>query len=146
MNLQMAFHSSENPVASSLERLGTVRHKAAGSVLFSRGDSAAGVFLIIQGRVELSLDIKNRSLLNRILGPGDIAGLPAAVSGEPYTLTATTTVDCELLFIPREAVLAALTDDPRFALALAEMLAHEVHHLREVWQDGYDRKAGPARR
>jgi hypothetical protein len=106
---------SRDLVASCLERLGSIRHEPAHTVLFERGDSAHGVYLVISGKVELSLGTTFSRLLNRILGPGEIAGLPAAVSGEPYSLTATTRVACELL--------------------LLEMLAHEVHALREIWRD-----------
>jgi CRP-like cAMP-binding protein len=142
MDQQLLFLSSGNPAASFLARLGSVTQKPAGCVLFSRGDPAEGVFVIAHGRVELSFE--NHRSPNRILGPGEIAGLPAVVSGEPYSLTATTKEPCELVFIPRAAVLATLADNPRFGMALVDMLAHEVHHLRGVWQDEYNRTASAA--
>jgi CRP-like cAMP-binding protein len=125
-------------VASRLERLGSIQHEPAHTVLFERGDPAQGVYLVISGKVELSLGTTVSRLLNRILGPGEIAGLPAAVSGEPYSLTATTRVPCEVLYVPRETILKALMDDPPFGVALLEMLAHEVHGLREILRDAHD--------
>jgi len=41
-------------------------------------------------------------------------------------------------------VLATLADNPGFGMALVDMLAHEVHHLREVWQNEYNRTASAA--
>jgi CRP-like cAMP-binding protein len=142
MDQQLLFLSSGNPAASFLARLGSVTQKPAGCVLFRRGDLAEGVFVIAHGRLELSFE--NHRSPNRILGPGEIAGLPAVVSGEPYSLTARTKEPCELVFIPRAAVLATLADNPGFGMALVDMLAHEVHHLREVWQDEYNRTASAA--
>jgi CRP/FNR family cyclic AMP-dependent transcriptional regulator len=130
--------SSSDLVASCLERLGSVRREPAHAVLFERGDPAQGVYLVISGKVELSLGTTVSRLLNRILGRGEIAGLPAALSGEPYSLTATTRAPCELLYVPRETILTALKDDPPFGVALLEMLAHEVRELREIWRDAHD--------
>jgi CRP-like cAMP-binding protein len=42
-------------VASCLERLGSVRREPAHTVLFERGDPVQGVYLVISGKVELSL-------------------------------------------------------------------------------------------
>jgi CRP-like cAMP-binding protein len=138
MKQQFPSLSSGDLVASCLKRLGSIRHEPAHAVLFERGDPAQGVYLVISGKVELSLGTTVSRLLNRILGPGEIAGLPAAVSGEPYSLTATTRVACDLLYVPRETILKALLDDPPFGVALLEMLAHEVHGLREIWRDAHD--------
>jgi CRP-like cAMP-binding protein len=71
--------------------------------LFRRGDKAVGVFLVRRGKVSLSLD--GTSVISRTLGPGSLLGLPATLSGEPYSLTATVAEDCQLDFIRREAVL-----------------------------------------
>jgi CRP/FNR family transcriptional regulator len=138
MKQQSSSLSSGDLVALGLKRLGSIRYEPAHTVLFERGDPPQGVYLVISGKVELSLGTTVSRLLNRILGPGEIAGLPAAVSGEPYSLTATTRVACELLYVPRETILKGLLDDPPFGVALLAMLAHEVHGLRDIWRDAHD--------
>jgi CRP-like cAMP-binding protein len=140
MNLLQSVSSSDL-VAARLERLGSLKRAAAHTALFGQGDPPQGVYIVIHGTVELSLDAGGRRFLNRVAGPGEIIGLPAAISGEPYSLDATALEDCELLFVARETILAAISADPPFGTALLDILAHEVHRLREVWREEYGGKA-----
>ena len=140
MNLLQSVSSSDL-VGARLEQLGSLKCAAAHTALFRQGDPAQGVYIVIHGTVELSLDAGVRRFLNRVAGPGEIIGLPSAVSDEPYSLDATALEACELLFVPCETILAAISADPRFGTALLDILAHEVHRLREVWREEYDGKA-----
>jgi CRP/FNR family transcriptional regulator, cyclic AMP receptor protein len=125
-------------VASCLERLGSVRREPAHTVLFERGDPVQGVYLVISGKVELSLGTTVSRLLNRILGSGEIAGLPAALSGEPYSRDRDHARSLRAVVRSARDILKALKNDPPFGVALLEMLAHEVRELREIWRDAHD--------
>src|SRR5215831_7474422 len=76
--------------------------KEKGSILFRAGARASGAFLVRSGRVQLQLEGAAGLYPTRVLGPGSILGLPATVSGEPYSLTARAEQDCQLDFIPRK--------------------------------------------
>jgi len=119
--------TSGDSLATCLARQGTGRREPANSVLFRRGEPARGVYLVQSGVVELSLEAeRTRKLINRTAGPGSIVGLPAAVSGEPYSLTATTLSTCDFLFVEPDRVVQLLRSDPGLALPLLETLAHEA--------------------
>lgn len=132
--------SNESPpkpaagLAGDLEPLGSRRQAAGGTVLFRQGEAVTGAHLVVSGRVDLRLKAEHsKRIVGRTAGPGAVLGLPATISGEPYSLTATTLEPCELVFIQREDVLNALRSDPARAMTLLQTLAHEVHHLRDVW-------------
>src|SRR6476469_2258629 len=93
-------------------QLGRIVFKAKGTILFARGDAVSGAFLIRSGQISLGLDYETPVYPARILGPGAIIGLPATVSGNPYSLTARAVEDSELTFVPRDSLLECLKDDP----------------------------------
>jgi len=115
-----------------LERLATIVFKPKGSILFRRGDDASGLFLIRRGQVSLGLDCETSVYPPRILGPGAIAGLPATVSGNPYSLTAEVVDDAELAFVPRDAVMESLQDNPILCFQVMDMLSGEISGIRSA--------------
>jgi len=126
--------SSIASLSSLLRQDGAAKKEQANTILFKRGDNASGVFVVLSGTVELSLgNDQSRRQVNRTMGPGTILGLPAAVSEEPYSMTATTLTSCDLIFVPREVIIRVLSSDPQLAMPLLQTLAHEVHQLREMW-------------
>jgi hypothetical protein len=99
---------SSAELREELQRLSTVTTRLKGSILFRRGDSPLGLFLVRKGRIGLCLDCETEAYPVRMLGPGAIAGLPASVSGNPYSLTAEVLQDSELAFVPRRLVVSFL--------------------------------------
>lgn len=106
--------------------------KSKGAVLFRAGQPCRGAFLIRSGRVELSLEGASHLYPPRIVGAGSVVGLPAAFSGEPYSLTAETKTACRLDFLPRAEVLDLLRRNPRAAFDVVRMLSEEIFEMRNV--------------
>jgi CRP-like cAMP-binding protein len=126
---------------AALERLATIVFKPKGTILFRRGDDVSGVFLIRSGRVSLGLDCETSVFPDRILGPGAIAGLPATVSGSPYSLCARTLEDSELAFVARKAVMECLYNNPILCFQVMDMLSGEISDIRSAVK-----RSDPARR
>ena len=126
---------------AELERLATIVLKPTGTILFRRGDAVSGMYLIRSGQVRLCLDCETPLYPGRILGPGAIAGLPATVSGNPYSLTAKVLEDSELAFIPRDAVLKCLQTNPLLCFQVMDMLSGEISDIRTAFK-GDARAAG----
>lgn len=126
---------------AELERLATIVFKPKGTILFRRGDDVSGVFLIRSGRVSLGLDCETPVYPARILGTGAVAGLPATVSGNPYSLTARVVDDAELAFVPREAVLELLHSDPLLCFQVMDILSGEISGIRSAVKNGSSRRA-----
>jgi CRP-like cAMP-binding protein len=120
---------------AELERLATITFKRRGTTLFRRGDAVSGLYLIRSGRVSLGLECKTPVYPARILGPGAIAGLPAAVSGNPYSLTAKVVGDSELAFVPRDAVMACLQNNPHLCFRVMDMLSGEIADINSAFKE-----------
>ena len=119
---------------AELEQRATIVFKPKGAILFRRGEDVSGVFLIRSGRVSLALDCEIPLYPARILGPGAIAGLPATVSGNPYSLTAKVVDDAELAFVPRDAVLVCLQNNPPLCFQVMDLLSGEISDIRSAFR------------
>jgi CRP-like cAMP-binding protein len=77
-----------------------------GAVLFHDGDPVSAVYVIRKGSLNLEW-ASYRMAFHQSLGPGQIAGLAAALNGT-YNLTATAAEDCEVGYVPTAAFVQLL--------------------------------------
>lgn len=83
----------------------------SGAMLFVEGEPARGVYLLCRGRVKLSTTSREgKTLILRIINPGEPMGLHAAVSGTLFQATAETLEPCQVNFIKREDFMRFLSD------------------------------------
>jgi CRP/FNR family transcriptional regulator len=125
---------SSAELREELERLSTIITKPKGSILFRRGEEPLGLFLVRRGRVGLYLDCETKAYPVRKLGPGAIVGLPASVSGKPYSLTAEVLQESELAFVPRPLVVSCLKNNPILGFEVISMLSREICDIRSVFK------------
>jgi len=105
----------------------------AGALLFNQGDAVTGVYILSKGRARLTLrSIDGKIYLEEIVGCGGLLGLPAAISGTPYSLTAEVLSDSELAFLSREELVRLMQSDVSLSLKLVELLSQEVRAMRDV--------------
>ncbi|HEX4922425.1 MAG TPA: cyclic nucleotide-binding domain-containing protein [Candidatus Bathyarchaeia archaeon] len=123
-------HEAPNELRLALQAIGNSVGKSKESILFRRGDKPVGVFLVREGRVRLSLD--GTSVASRTLGPGSVLGLPATLNRRPYSLTATATENCQLDFIPREAVVRLLRKNTVVCFQALQVLGNEISDMRRA--------------
>ena len=106
--------------------------KEKGEILFRAGTPARGAFLVKAGRVRLQLDGSPGIYPGRTLGAGSLIGLPATVSGEPYSLTAVVLQNCELGFVSRQKLLRLLRSNTLAAMNILQMLSEEIYQMRKA--------------
>lgn len=103
------------------------------SVLFRQGDAAAGLYILHQGEVTLTLDSPGgKAILSTQAAPGSLLGLPGLIGNEPYTLTATVRGDAKLSFVTRDDFTALMESQPLLAFKVLQVLAAEVRSAREA--------------
>lgn len=73
------------------------RRAAAGTVLFTEGDAAAGAYVIRRGEVRLGASPADGTVEVGRRGPGEFIGETALSDAVPYAATAVCHTDCELL-------------------------------------------------
>jgi len=98
-----------------------------GKQLCRSGERCPGLYLLVNGRVMLSIGApRDANKVIELIGPGGHIGLAAAVLGAPETVTAQTLADSSLLLIPCEALLDCAAANPGFALQLVAELSRQV--------------------
>jgi len=107
----------------------TLTHSySKGAVLFVEGQAPQGVFIVRSGAVKLSVDSPDgRTLIVRFSGPGDVLGLPATLTGKPYSLTAEVIEPAQLDLIARKNFLDFLREHGDVALRVAQELGETYH-------------------
>lgn len=112
---------------AAVQRLSEITASATypkGASLFVEGQSPRGVFILCAGHVKLSTSSSDgRTLILRISEPGDLLGLPAAISGRPYEVTAEVIEPSQANFISRADFLDFLRDHGDAALRVAQELS-----------------------
>jgi CRP/FNR family transcriptional regulator, cyclic AMP receptor protein len=116
------------PVLKGFHAITSSQLYPKGTILFTEGQQAHGVFILSKGRVRLSTtSMDGRSLLLRIAEPGEMIGLPGVISGKIYVLTAEALEPIQVNFIPRAPFLKFLREHGDAALRVAEIL-NEIYH------------------
>jgi len=112
---------------SSLNVLDGIRYTTAypaGAILFVEQEAPRGVFVICKGRVKLSMASSDgKAVTLRVVKPGEVLGLHAVVSGQPYQATAETLEPCQVNFLRREDFLQFLRQHAEASLSAAQQLS-----------------------
>lgn len=99
-----------------------------GATLFVEGEDPRGVFILCSGRVKLTTSSsEGRTLIVKLVEPGEILGASAAILGKPYEVTAETTEPSQLNFIRREDFLRLLKEHPDASMNTARQLSEKYH-------------------
>ena len=95
-----------------------------GAVLFVEQETPRGVFVLCKGRVKLSMtSSEGKSVILRIVHPGEVLGLHAVVSGQAYQATAETMEPCQVNFVRRDDFLRLLGQSAEASLHAAQQLS-----------------------
>ncbi|HYL16989.1 MAG TPA: Crp/Fnr family transcriptional regulator [Terriglobales bacterium] len=115
-----------------------------GAVLFIEGQTPRGIFVLCQGQVKLSFCARDgKTLILKIVEPGEVLGLSATLSGKPYELTAETIDPCQVSFVKRENFLRFLKENPDACFKVAEQLSNKYDNAcHEVRSLGLSHSAG----
>ncbi len=105
----------------------------AGQVLFRRGTPSTGFYMVLEGRVQLSVSNSEGMVkVVEIISPGSAFGHAVMFLREPYPVDSTALADTRLLFVPAGAVDRVLDEDPSMARI---MLASMAKRLQSKVQD-----------
>ena len=97
----------------------------AGAMLFIEGEPPRGVFLLCRGRVKLTMtSSEGKTLILRIIHPGELMGLHAAVSETPFQATSETLEPCQVNFVKREDFLRFLGEHGEASVHAAMQLSN----------------------
>lgn len=99
-----------------------------GAMLFAEQEAPRGAFILCKGRVKLSMtSSEGKSVILRVADPGEVLGLHAVVSDQPYHASAETLEPCEVAFVRREDFIRFLRENPEASLRAAQQLSQQYH-------------------
>jgi CRP/FNR family cyclic AMP-dependent transcriptional regulator len=121
---------------SQLLDMGRTTKVPAGQLLFRKGDEPDRFFVIVTGSAKASTpSTDGRSLVVRLLGPGDIFGEIAVLDGGARTADVATSKPCELLIFERARFKRYLLDHPEMGIELLGVLARRLRLTTELLVD-----------
>ena len=113
----------------------------SGGTLFRLGDQADRIFLVVRGRIRLTLPMQLRGRDEEILieekSPGQTVGWSALIPPHRFTLSARAPLETEVIALEREALREFFQSSPRIAykisLNLAIVVGHRLQLLQTMW-------------
>ncbi len=115
---------------SILQSAGCKEHFPLAHVLFKEEVENDGVFLVCKG--EVLMGVRDVPKLDRVFSAGSLLGLPATFSGRPYSLTAVTKVESDVVHVPRVDFLQLMQDRPELCREATYMLGREVRFIKSA--------------
>lgn len=96
-------------------------------VIFTEGEPATGIYVVLEGEVRVSISSADGKHLNlRIARKTDILGLSSVLAGGAYNVTAETLYPAKLAYVGREKLLAFLSRYPSAYQTVVEELSRKV--------------------
>jgi CRP/FNR family cyclic AMP-dependent transcriptional regulator len=104
--------------------------------LFHKGDDGSDVYIVISGRLKaLTTSADGSDVVFSILGPGDVIGEIAMLSGMPRTATVVALEACDLLSLSRPDILSFLNRHPAAAIKMLRIVSKRLANVSEFIED-----------
>ena len=109
---------------------------AAGHVLFEKGDRDESLYIVLAGRVEISVTSANgRRIALNIIATGDCFGEIGLLGGGARTASAVTLEACRFMIVNRRGFLAAVEERPKLAIAMMQVLCERLRWVSTILED-----------
>ena len=99
-----------------LERLVSIvidKSLKRGQTVFSEGDVASGLFVVLSGRVKVfKISSEGKEQILHFIGPGEPFGEVPMFAGESFPANAETIEESRILFFPRSAFVELIKTEP----------------------------------
>jgi CRP/FNR family transcriptional regulator, cyclic AMP receptor protein len=103
-----------------------------GANLFSKGDPGNSLFAVISGTVKMSISSpEGRNAILNLIGPGEVFGEMAVLSGQARSADAIANTHCEMFVIDRRDFLPFMRNHPALAMKFIELLCERVRRTSD---------------
>lgn len=113
-----------------LAELCITRDFEPGSVMISEGDTGLGLFVIVSGRVEVTMGTGDDTIGLAVMERGDLLGEMALIDDEPRSASAVALEPTRCLLITRNSFQTLAEKDPEIAWCLLPTLAERIRDLQ----------------
>ena len=127
------FESLDDDAADTICSLLDNGECEAGTVLFRAGDAGDSMYLIEEGKVQISMRSSDgEELILAVLGQGDFFGEMALIDGNPRSANATVVDTSKLSVLSRKHFLAFLASSPNVAVEMLTALSRRLRRTDEL--------------
>ncbi|MGA8145522.1 MAG: Crp/Fnr family transcriptional regulator [Candidatus Acidiferrales bacterium] len=99
-----------------------------GAILFLEKQDARGIFVLCEGEVKLTISSsEGKTLILRIAKPGEVLGLMATLSGQPYEVTAETLRPSQIAFVRRDDFQRFVAQHPEASQGIVKQLSSNYY-------------------
>lgn len=127
------FESLDDDAADTLCSLLTTEECDSGSVLFRAGDAGDSMYLIEDGKVQISMKSSDgEELILAVLGRGDFFGEMALIDGKPRSANASVVEPSRLAVLSRQHFLSFLGSSSKVALEMLTALTRRLRRTDEL--------------
>lgn len=124
------FNELESDEIARLARGSREVTAARGDILFHKGDTPTGFYLIVYGQVKLAFTSpQGGEKVVDIVGQGQTFGEAVMFMDKPFMVYAQALADSLLLHISKTAILEELDSDPKLGRKMIAGLSMRLHHL-----------------
>lgn len=110
------------------------REVAAGDSLFRRGEPGDVMYVILEGRVDVTIDDD----LVESLEPGAILGEMALVSDRPRSANATAAIDSRVVPVDKTWFTYLIRQTPTFGLHVMSVMAERLRRFMELGHEPHE--------
>ena len=103
-----------------------------GTPIFAKGDPPTSLFAVISGTVKISISSPDgRNAILNLIGPGEIFGEMALLSGHDRSADATANTNCEMFTIDRREFVPFVRSQPSLAMKFIELLCERLRRTSD---------------
>ncbi len=133
------------------DQLHAIKHIAVekkvnkGGAIFSEGDEGKGFYVVLEGRVKIyKVSAEGKEQILHIFGQGQPFGEVPVFAGQKFPANAQAISNGRLLFFPRTAFVALITENPSLSLNLLAIMSSKLREFT-VQIENLSLKEMPAR-
>ncbi len=116
--------------------LGSEMYAGPEEVIFAEGEAPGGAYLLLSGRVGLSMATRDRGLvLANVVGRGTILGIASTVATSLHMFTAVALEPTVMSYIPSEQLKNLLRDHATLGVDIVVALSVEAAAMRRRWSE-----------
>ncbi len=129
---------SETPLFSGLpedqlrevEQIAIEKLCGKGETIFIEGDDGNGFYVVVDGRIKIyKVSTEGKEQILHIFGAGEPFGEVPVFTGKPFPANAESLAKSRLLFFPRKAFVALISDNPSLALNMLAVLSTRLRRF-----------------
>ena len=115
-------------ILTLLRSLAEERIVSSGERLYEDGATPGGAYFLISGRVRLLVHAScGKTLITRVVRPGDFFGVGPLFSGKPYEGSAEPLELSRVGFIPKRALFELIQREPEARLPILSILSEDLN-------------------